>query len=321
MMLEQYCAPYTKNSFFIFNRDLQLISFHIEKQDHVSHFLEKHPVAGESIVEILAQPFLAKFHTLSAACLEGSGLSVEYHFKISGNQDVMLQVIFSPLLLDTTMSYFSCMIMSNTGHPDQGKLLDRYAHMASHDLRAPITNILSLSRLMHLQEMEQFDQKAIIGILDDINNQAEKLDQIIRVLNKMKYREVDVVSRRDDQEKRNLKHIVLLDDDALTNRLHDMILSRHDKSKKIVQFECPLAAMQYLRKQVPELILLDLNMPEIDGWAFLKLLQEEGIGIDVVIVSSTINPSERIKALSYPQVKDFLTKPLTYEKIRHILND
>lgn len=321
MKLEQYCAPYAKNSFFIFDNKLQLLSFHIEKEDHVSHFLEKYPKSGENIVEILAQKFLERFRSLAAACLEGSGLSLEYHFKTPGNEDGTLQVIFTPLLLESGRHYFSCMISGNIGYPDQVRLLDQYAHMASHDLRAPITNILSLSNLMHLPEMEQYDRSAIMGILDDINNQAEKLDHIIGVLNKMKYREPELVAYKNDTERRDLNHIMLLDDDALTNKLHDMIISRYYKHKKIVQFDCAKSALQYLRDHTPELILLDLNMPEIDGWSFLNILQEHGIGIDVVIVSSTINPSERVKALSYPQVKDFLTKPLTYDKIKHLLTD
>ncbi|KIO78353.1 hypothetical protein TH53_04125 [Pedobacter lusitanus] len=114
---------------------------------------------------------------------------------------------------------------------------------------------------------------------------------------------------------------MLIDDDSLTNRLHHMIITKYNKNRRVVQFGSSTHALDYLKENKPDLILLDLNMPEIDGWTFLRLLEEQKPDVDVVIISSTIDPTERTRAQSYRSVKDFLTKPLTYDKIKHLVDN
>lgn len=313
--------PYLKNSYFTFNSKLQLISCQIEEAYHINAFIRKIPSVGDHVVEILAQPFRDRFLAMAPRCLAGTGLHFDFHFKTHAQERGLLQLMFSPLVLPSGERYLQCSIAGRKLVPDQQRLLDQYAHMASHDLRAPVTNILSLSKLMSLPEMDQYDRKSMIGILEDINQQAEKLDQIISTLLKLKQKEKEVYKNTDRYPKKELKHILLLDDDALTNKLHAMIISRYFKDREIVSFESPREALLYLSEHLPELILLDLNMPDINGWSFLQILEENEFAIDVVIVSSTISPAERLKAYSFPQVKDFLTKPLTYDKIKHLLKD
>ena len=67
--------------------------------------------------------------------------------------------------------------------------------------------------------------------------------------------------------------------------------------------------------KVPEILFLDIQMPRIDGWEFLKALKEK-IGenqslIRIFIVSSSVMDSDMAKAMSFPQVENYLTKPLT----------
>ena len=100
-----------------------------------------------------------------------------------------------------------------------------------------------------------------------------------------------------------------------------MIITKINKNKRVIQFDSPVKALEYLKGNVPDLILLDLNMPEMDGWVFLSLLEERKIDVDVVIISSTIDPSERARAHDFKSVKDFLTKPLTYDKIKHLVDN
>jgi len=65
---------------------------------------------------------------------------------------------------------------------------------------------------------------------------------------------------------------------------------------------------------VPEIILLDLNMPVMDGWEFLEIFQQRfpefAAKTKIFILSSSINPSDREKAKSESNVVDFLSKPL-----------
>ena len=61
----------------------------------------------------------------------------------------------------------------------------------------------------------------------------------------------------------------------------------------------------------PDLIFLDLNMPEVNGWQFLEVLTEKQNQTQVVIVTSSTSIHDKEKAQKYAQVIDFLEKPLT----------
>lgn len=74
-------------------------------------------------------------------------------------------------------------------------------------------------------------------------------------------------------------------------------------------------------QSLPEVILLDINMPVMDGWQFL----DEFIKIDppkeitIYIISSSIDPSDVQRAKSYERVSKYLIKPITVDKLRSIL--
>lgn len=74
---------------------------------------------------------------------------------------------------------------------------------------------------------------------------------------------------------------------------------------------------------LPEVIFLDLNMPNRDGWSFLEefeALPIDKIGhIQIYITSSFISPSFMEKAKKYKLVKDYLVKPLTEDAIKKII--
>ena len=64
------------------------------------------------------------------------------------------------------------------------------------------------------------------------------------------------------------------------------------------------------------LVILDLNMPEINGWQFLDAIKElPCTSTKVVIVSSSINIADREKAKTYSPVINFITKPLKEQNL------
>lgn len=73
---------------------------------------------------------------------------------------------------------------------------------------------------------------------------------------------------------------------------------------------------------VPDVILLDLNMPIMDGWEFLDefIKVPAPKPITIFIVSSSKNPSDLEKAKQYGQVNNYIIKPVTPEMLQSILN-
>lgn len=118
--------------------------------------------------------------------------------------------------------------------------------------------------------------------------------------------------------------VLVVDDDKVVTLLHKNSL----KSSRIVH--PPVLcyngkeALDYLQKNdSPDkhfLILLDLNMPVIDGWKFLKKLKKKPPQghVYVVVVTSSINQQDFIKAQTYEQVIHYCRKPLSSECILKI---
>ncbi|MEO8517398.1 MAG: response regulator, partial [Flavobacterium sp.] len=82
---------------------------------------------------------------------------------------------------------------------------------------------------------------------------------------------------------------------------------------------------QFDKKKLPDLILLDLFMPVMDGWGFLDeylLLQAKlAKKIPIYIVSSSIDPYDIQKFKSIKSVTDFIVKPMTKENFLYILKN
>lgn len=74
-------------------------------------------------------------------------------------------------------------------------------------------------------------------------------------------------------------------------------------------------------EKIPDIILLDLNMPVMDGWQFLDAFIEIPCSktITIYIVSSSKNPSDFERARQYGQVNNYIIKPVTPEMLRTII--
>ncbi|TXD75407.1 response regulator [Algoriphagus ratkowskyi] len=115
--------------------------------------------------------------------------------------------------------------------------------------------------------------------------------------------------------------IFLVDDDPINNLINKRLLGKVEISKNIVEFQEGEEALIKLIGVDPNLsilIFLDINMPVINGWEFLEKYQEMHAtrSDKIVILSSSIDYQDRLKAQGYKAVSGFLEKPLTLEKIK-----
>jgi CheY-like chemotaxis protein len=126
-----------------------------------------------------------------------------------------------------------------------------------------------------------------------------------------------------------VKSIFLIDDDPIFVYLTRRIIASTNCPCAINEFTDGELALDYLSKMsektelLPDVIFLDLSMPVMDGWEFLKeyamLKPNIKKEISLYIVSSSISPQEVERSKSYTVVADFLIKPVERGKIVEIM--
>lgn len=114
-------------------------------------------------------------------------------------------------------------------------------------------------------------------------------------------------------------NIFLVDDQKITNFINKKLVNMYDIDKEVYDFINPLMALKELETRKPHLILLDLNMPEIDGWGFLEQMENYETTAKVVIVTSSTSILDIQKAKNYDRVIHYLTKPLNSISIEQLI--
>jgi CheY-like chemotaxis protein len=116
------------------------------------------------------------------------------------------------------------------------------------------------------------------------------------------------------------KEILVIDDDNMVLFLHDYFVAESFPKIPVQSFNYAINAFDYITKNwvknIEWLVFLDVNMPVMDGWELLEKLQVLASSItrlNVVMITSSINPLDMEKSNQYPLVIDFLEKPLSIE--------
>lgn len=117
------------------------------------------------------------------------------------------------------------------------------------------------------------------------------------------------------------KHIFLIDDDPLNNLINRKLIARVLPDVLVTEENDAQSALNKLKLEItPDLILLDLNMPGMNGWEFLDRFKETGKEITVYILTSSIDPDDFKKARKYKIVKKYIEKPLNANKINNLFS-
>ncbi len=125
-----------------------------------------------------------------------------------------------------------------------------------------------------------------------------------------------------------LETVLLVDDCEATNYIHRIVIEGYGCAQSVVACANGQQALEFLcdgsrAYPQPELILLDINMPVMNGWEFLEAYQalpaEQQGGAVVVMLTTSGNPDDYQRAEQLPAVAGYTSKPLDAGKLEAIL--
>lgn len=126
-----------------------------------------------------------------------------------------------------------------------------------------------------------------------------------------------------------IKNMTLIDDDDIFVFLTKKAIEKTNLVELIKVFGNGLDALNFLIENcedvdsLPEIILLDISMPIMDGWQFLdqftKLVPKIDKKITIYICSSSISPSDVLLAQKNNLVSDYIIKPVSKEKLIELI--
>jgi CheY-like chemotaxis protein len=116
-----------------------------------------------------------------------------------------------------------------------------------------------------------------------------------------------------------IKKIMVVDDDEDDRTIITEALNDIDDSIQCIHMDLAIDAIQYLKRngtQLPDLILLDLNLPMMNGKEFLQILkQEPGLMHIPVVIISTSKLKQDMEDTKLLGAAHFIVKPSSYEKL------
>jgi len=119
------------------------------------------------------------------------------------------------------------------------------------------------------------------------------------------------------------KSVLLIDDDKVLNFLTANAFKRSEHVTEVFVAYDGIEALHLLDEleEPLDFILLDISMPNMDGFQFLKNYYEKGLNSSakIAIYTSSIEEADKYKAAEFKDVIDFIVKPLSNEKLDEIL--
>lgn len=128
-----------------------------------------------------------------------------------------------------------------------------------------------------------------------------------------------------------MKKIIFVDDSPLDHFILKRILTKYQLNyevnctpdgEEVLSF---LSQNRLNKATLPDIILLDLYMPRLDGWAFLEKMQHVyphlSKPLKLYVLSSSINPRDIQWVKRFQFVKSFIFKPITKEVLESLIGD
>ena len=122
-------------------------------------------------------------------------------------------------------------------------------------------------------------------------------------------------------------NLLVIDDDDINIFIIKKIVEKTGLAIEMIARNNGQQALDYLnetisqKKALPRLVLIDINMPVMNGWEFIEAYEELNIEqkVDMYILSSSVYENDIEKTKGYKAVKGFISKPLSMERLTELI--
>ena len=126
---------------------------------------------------------------------------------------------------------------------------------------------------------------------------------------------------------KHVKKAFIIDDDDILNFVTKELIAKFDEACEVTTFSNPEKALKFLvllnetKEVLPDVLLLDINMPILNGFDFLMKMKEVGLSnkIQVIMYTSSGNPDDKTKSSMFENVVGYMEKPFTAQAYGKIL--
>lgn len=125
----------------------------------------------------------------------------------------------------------------------------------------------------------------------------------------------------------NKINLLIIDDDDINIFIIKKIVEKTELAIQITSKSNGQQAIDYIKEtlanpeQFPQLMLIDINMPIMNGWEFIEAYQTLNVqqSVDMYILSSSVYENDIEKTKNYSCVKGFISKPLSIDRLKELV--
>ena len=112
--------------------------------------------------------------------------------------------------------------------------------------------------------------------------------------------------------------VLIVEDDPMVAMINEQYIGRNKKFKVVGICNNGKSALEFLNHQAVDLVVLDVYMPQMDGFETLCQIRKNKISVEVIMVTAA-NDRESLEEALHLGIVDYLVKPFTYDRFQMAL--